>query len=79
MVLVIVGVGRWVADLFFELFFWFSSFFTSSFFFFLDVGVDLVTQWEARGWVDTGGCLMMVAMGVVLRDDSVKRNDYFIE
>ena len=30
----IVGVGRWVADLFFELFFWFSSFFTSSFFFF---------------------------------------------
>ena len=79
MVLVIVGVGRWVADLFFELFFWFSSFFTSSFFFFLDVGVDLVAQWEAGGWVDTGGCLMMVAMGVVLRDDSVKRNDYFIE
>ena len=49
------------------------------FFFFLDVGVDLVAQWEAGGWVDTGGCLMMVAMGVVLRDDSVKRNDYFIE
>ena len=23
--------------------------------------------------------LMMVAVGVVLRDDSVKRNDYFIE
>ena len=49
------------------------------FFFWLDVGVDLVAQWEARGWVDNGGCLMMVAVGVVLRDDSVKRNDYFIE
>ena len=49
------------------------------FFFWLDVGVDLVAQWKARGWVDNGGCLMMVAVGVVLRDDSVKRNDYFIE
>ena len=49
------------------------------FFCWLDVGVNLVAQWEARGWVDNGGCLMMVAVGVVLRDDSVKRNDYFIE
>ena len=77
MVSVIVGVGQWVADLFYGLFFWFSSFFTI--FFWLDVGVNLVAQWEARGWVDNGGCLMMVAVGVVLRDDSVKRNDYFIE
>ena len=76
MVSVIVGVGRWVVDLFFGLFFQISGVF---FFFWLDVGVDLVAQWEARGWVDNGGCLMMVAVGVVLRDDSVKRNDYFIE
>ena len=71
MVSMIVGVGRWVADLFFGLCF--------LVFFLLDASVDLVAQWEAGGWVDTGGCLMMVAMGVVLRDDSVKRNDYFIE
>ena len=57
----------------------FSRFLVFFFFFWLDVGVDLVSQWEARGWVDNGGCLMMVAVGVVLRDDSVKRNDYFIE
>ena len=59
----------------------FSGFLVSLriFFFWLDVGVDLVAKWEAKGWVDNGGCLMMVAMGVVLRDDSVKRNDYFIE
>ena len=48
-------------------------------FFFLDAGVDLVAQWEAEGWVDDSGCLMTVAVGVVLRDDSVKGNDYFIE
>ena len=84
MVSVIVGVGRWVAQ-----WVWvgglpicslgcFSGFFTG-FFFLLDAGVDLVAQWQAGGWVDDGGCLMMVAVGVVLRDDSVKRNDYFIE
>ena len=70
-----MGVGRWVADLFFGLFFWFFYWF----FFLLDAGVDLVAQWQAGGWVDDGGCLMIVTVGVVLRDDSVKRNDYFIE
>ena len=34
---------------------------------------------EAGGRVDDGGCLMIVTVGVVLRDDSVKRNDYFIQ
>ena len=43
----IVGVGWWVC------------FFTVFFFFWLDAGVDLVAQWEARG-VDLkrdGGCM----------------------
>ena len=57
----------------------FLVFLLGFFFFFLDAGVDLVTQWEVEGWVDDSGCLMTVAVGVVLRDDSVKGNDYFIE
>ena len=63
--------------------FWivFSSFlvFLLFFFFWFDAGVDLVAQWEAGGWVDDGGCLMIVTVGVVLRDVSVKRNNYFIQ
>ena len=87
MVSVTVGMGRWVAQwvwvgglLICSLgyFSGFLVFFTFFFFFFVDAGVDLVTQWEVGGWVDDG-CLIMVAVGVVLRDDSVKRNDYFIE
>ena len=61
MVLVIVGVGRWVADLFFELFFWFSSFFTSSFFFFFGCWCRSCCSMGGRrlGWywwlLDDGG------------------------
>ena len=37
--IVIVGVGQWVADLFFGLFFWFSGFF---FFFFFGMLVSIL-------------------------------------
>ena len=62
----------WVSGLFLvivDLFFWGFFFFYWFFFFFflwLDASVDLVAQWEVEGWVDDGGCLMMVAMWVVL-------------
>ena len=44
------------------------GFFTGFFFFFLlDAGVDLVAQWEVGDVdLDNGGCLMMVAVWVVL-------------
>ena len=63
----------------------FSSFLVFLPFFFLFLGWMLVLilllsgRPEAGGRVDDGGCLMIVTVGVVLRDDSVKRNDYFIQ
>ena len=59
-----VGVGWWVVWILvwstcaLGFFYWF---------FFLDAGVDLVAQWEVGDVdLDNGGCLMMVAVWVVL-------------
>ena len=68
-VIVIVGVGQWAISgdcrsVLLGVFFFLLVFFF--FFLWLDASVDLVAQWEVEGWVDDGGCLMMVAMWVVL-------------
>ena len=45
----------------------FGVFLLVFFFFLLDAGVDLVAQWEVGDVdLDNGGCLMMVAVWVVL-------------